>query len=210
MKLVLGDLHHVNNPDLSYSVYALASPDAYARVHTADDAVATVGARVQKSLGNFGIGSFYEHSLEYGDVFNSLQFQANDFNGYIGYSYQTKGLQVQPLLTVGYRLADLASQDRVLYTLKADITKDLTEDQKWQLVLTPRVRYYSFSQSTNAGRQDTRWDILAGVTYNITKDLSTTASVQYDTRYSNMSAHNFNNTTFALSLDYSHTYRVDK
>jgi hypothetical protein len=207
LKLSLGNINL--NPMLSYSIYATAGPDAFARVRTADDAAATVGGQIQETIGNFAVGGIYEHDLIYDGVFRTLLFQSDDLTGFVGYGYSNStGLTVKPSFAAAYRFADVSSQERFLFTLKAAVTQQLTKE--WSVFLTPRLRYYAFTESTSAGRRDIRSGAVGGITYNITADLSTTGSIEYDTRSSNTPGKYFNDTVFLASLDYGHTFDFPK
>lgn len=198
----LGDL----DPTTSFSIYASGGPDAFAQVRTADDGLATIGGRIQKAFGNFGVGAIYEHSLIYDGIFRTLLFQANDFSAFAGYKYVgPSGLTISPSVMVTYREADLASAERVLFTLKAAITQSLTKDLTF--FLTPRLRYYDFTNGASSGRRDTRPSVISGVTYQLNPDVGVTGSVEYDQRWSNTAGRNFTNTVFLVSLDFSHQYK---
>ncbi len=194
------------DPTTTFSIYANGGPDAFARVREADDGVATAGGKIQKAFGNFGVGGIYEHSLVYDGIFRTLLFQVNDFSAFAGYKFVgPAGLTISPSVMVTYREADLASAERVLYTLKAAITQDLTKDLT--LFLTPRLRYYEFTNGTASGRRDTRPSVVTGLTYQFNPDVGVTGSVEYDQRWSNTAGRNFTNTVFLVSLDFSHLYK---
>jgi hypothetical protein len=106
---------------------------------------------------------------------------------------------------VTYREADLASAERVLYTLKVAVTKSLTKDLT--LFLTPRLRYYEFTSGATSAQRDTRPSVITGLTYQLNPDLGLTGSVEYDQRWSNTAGRNFTNTVFLVSLDFSHQYK---
>jgi hypothetical protein len=193
------------SPTLSYSIYASTAPDAYARVKAADDAAAIVGGKIVKAICDYKIGAIYEHSLTYDGVFRSLLFQADDFSGFVGYAHKNAaGFTFAPSAMTTYRAADLASAERVVVTVKAEMQQDLTKSLS--AFLTPKIRYYGYTAGTASGRRDTYPSLLGGLTYAADKDWGVTASVEYDQRWSNVLSANFTNTIFLLSLDFTHTY----
>jgi hypothetical protein len=192
------------SPTFNYSVYANVGPDIFGRVRTADDGLAVVGGKLQQKFGNLGIGAVYEHGLTYDGVFRTLLFQSDDFTGFVGYTYSSGPFSAVPSFSITYRYADLTSQERFLYTLKAVISQNLTKDLT--LSLTPRLRYYDYTAGTSVGRRDTRGGAILGLTYSIIPHLSTTGSVEYDTRTSNTAGKSFNDTIFLISLDYAQVF----
>jgi len=200
----LGDLDKTT----SYSIYAAGNPDAYTRVVTADDGVATFGGRIDQAqiLGNFSAGAIYNHSLLFNGLYKSLLFQANDFSGYIGYTYENKaaGFSVVPSFMTTYRLADVAAQDRFLFTLKAAITQALSKSLS--ITVTPTLRYYDFTDGTAAGKRNTLPSIVGAITYKLNKDVSLSGSIEYDRRWSNRAGNNYEDLVFLASVNFAHAY----
>jgi hypothetical protein len=191
----------------SYSVYVNGGPDAFARVQTANDALAVAGGKFQKTFRNFAVGAIYERALVYDGVFRSLLYQANDFSGYVGYGYDNgAGLTIKPSFLTTYRSADVSSAERFSYTLKADIQQNLTKNVL--VFFTPKLKYLAYTAGISSGKRNTDPSILGGLTYNISDDLSLTASVEYDRQWSNVAGNNFANTIFLLSADFGHTYEL--
>jgi hypothetical protein len=193
------------NSTTSYSIYASGGPDIFSRIQTANDALATLGGKFQRQFGDFAVGAIYEHGLIYDGVFKTLLFQADDFTAYAGYKYSNDtGLTVKPSISAAYRLSDQASAQRFLATLKAELQQSLTKELS--LFLTPKLRYYAFTDGISVGRRDTRPSILGGFTYSINDDVSVTTSAEYDRRWSNVTGKDFQNFVFLVSLDYGHTF----
>ena len=140
-------------------------------------------------------------------IFRSLLFQANDFSAFMGYQYRNgAGLVVQPSFMTSYRVADLVSQDRFLFTLKTDFLQSLTKDLS--LILTPKLKYFVFTSGTAAGKRETLPSISGGLTYNINADLSVTTSVEYDRRWSNRAGNDYKDLILLVSLDFGHIYNT--
>jgi hypothetical protein len=201
LQFIVGDL---KSTTLNYSIYANAGPDIYGRVRTADDGAAAVGGNIQQTVNNFAVGGTYEHGLYYDGVFNTFLFPADDFTGYVGYGYTNGALAIKPSISASYRVSDVIAQERLLTTLKAIISDSLITD-KLTLSVIPRLRYYAYTEGTNAGRRDTRAGAVVKLQYLLAQDLSTSGSVEYDSRSSNTAGKSFNDTVFLISLDYSHT-----
>lgn len=193
---------------LGYSIFAYVNPEPYWRVHAADGGFATLGGRVDKDLGNnFRTGAIYEHNWVFDGVFRSLAFQADDFSGFIAYSYgnlRTDGYSIQPSFKTTYRLADIASQDRFLFTLKAVLTKALTKELSF--ALTPSLKYYVFTDGIAAGKQNIWPSLLGELNYSLSRDVSLGGSVEYDRRWSNRAGSDFTNWIFLASVTFGHTY----
>ncbi|WP_140978003.1 hypothetical protein [Bradyrhizobium guangdongense] len=194
------------DPTLLYSIYLAGNPDAYRRVTVADDGVATLGGRLDKILDAFSVGAIYNHTLAFDGIYRAVSFQADDFSGYVGYTYQNKpaGLKISPSVSAAYRFSDLATQERLLVTMKAEIRQALAD--KLTLIVTPSFKYYSFTSGTAAGKRNVLPSIVGALSYSINDDVSVGASVEYDRRWSNRIGSDFDNVIFLASVTFGHTY----
>ncbi len=192
---------------LGYQIYFYSNPEPYRRVHAAEDAAETFGARFDKTLDkNFSTGAYYEHTFIFNGLYQSTAYQANDFAGFVGYTYEDKkaGFSFAPVLTAAYRAADDVSQDRFSLKLKADITQKLPDN--WKVTVTPGLRYYGFTDGTNAGAWTLLSFLVAELDYNINDDVALGWSVEFDRQRSNVAANNFTNVIFLASISFGHTY----
>ena len=195
------------DPSLKYQTYFFSNPEPYWRVHAAEDASEIFGARIDKTLqNNFSTGAYYEHGFVFNGLYNSVAFQANDFAGFVAYTYVDKvaGLTVVPTFTTTYRLADDVSQDRVVFNLKATIIQQLTD--KWSLMLLPILKYYAYTDGTNAGKRNLYPSALVELDYSLNNDVTLGGSIEYDRQWSNFAASNFTNVTFLVSVTFGHRY----
>jgi len=196
-------------PGLTYQTYFYSNPEPYWRVHAAEDAAETFGARVDKALNNnFSTGAYYEHTFAFDGVFRSLSYRANDLAGFVAYKYldSAAGLTVVPTFTTTYRTADDVSRDRFVFNLKATIIQQLT--QKWSLMFLPIVKYYVYTDGTNAGRRDLFPSALIELDYSLNNDVTLGASIEFDRRLSNFAAGNFSNVIFLVSATFGHRYEL--
>jgi hypothetical protein len=195
------------NPGLTYQTYFFSNPEPYWRVHAAEDAAETLGARIDKKLNsNFSAGAYYEHTVAFNGVYQSVAYQANDFAGFVAYRYvdTAAGLTVVPTLTTTYRLADDVSQDRFVLNLKATIIQLLAN--KWSLMFLPVLKYYAYTDGTNAGTRSIRPSALVELDYGLNNDVTLGASIEYDRQWSNRATSNFTNVIFLVSATFGHRY----
>lgn len=194
-------------PNLTYSLYASGGFDKYATRGDADSTFAALGASLRRRWGPFHIGASYERSRAYDGIFGPFLYTAHDVSASAGYNYIGPGtrLKIRPGMTVAHRSADDPSAQRFVYSFKVDIEHRLVE--RWWLTLTPRVRFYHFTSSTNAGRQDTLSSISGGLRYSFNDDLSLSATAGYETRTSTKDDKRFDNFGAGASIDFS--YNLD-
>ena len=134
-----------------------------------------------------------------------LGFSGQRFSGFVGYTYKgDAGFSVAPSFKATYRLADLTSQDRFLFTLKAAITQQLTKT--WSFALTPALKYYVYTDGTAAGKQNIYPSVLGELDYSLSADVTLGGSVEYDRQWSNRTGNDFTNWLFLASVTFGHTY----
>jgi len=156
---VLGNL----SPTVSYSAYVSGGPDVFSRIQIAMMRQLLWAAASRRRSETSVLGAIYEHSLVYDGIFRSLLFQVNDVSGFMGYQYSAGGgLVVQPSFMTTYRFADLVSQDRFLFTLKADV--GAIADEGPQSSADSQIEVLRFYERTGAGRRETLPSISGGLT----------------------------------------------
>jgi len=89
--------------------------------------------------------------------------------------------------------------ERNLFRFKVDLERKVAD--RWWVFATPSLRVYDYV----SGRLDDIYAITTGLRYDITRDVSLTSSVGYESRNSSSSSRNFNNMVVGLSLDFSYT-----
>ena len=189
---------------LAYQVYIGGYPDGYSRIFSANDGNTTLGARLDKTLGAFMISGFYESNWIFDGIYRNELFRADDFAGYVGYTYQYKDLTVVPSFTTFYRLADDITQNRWLFLLKAQATLDLSK--QLSISFTPAARYYVFTDGISQGKQNFFPSAVAAITYKLNGDVSLVGSLEYDRRWSNRAGNDFTDVIFLASVNFGHNY----
>jgi hypothetical protein len=194
-------------PHLHYSLYASGGFDKFAVVQDSDGTLATLGASLTRRWGDFRLGGSFERSHAYDGVFGPFLYNANDVSIYARYNFRipSQNLQIKPGISISTRLTDdPPSANRLLYNARVEFERKLPG--RWWFIVTPRVRYYNYSDAQNAGRRDTIASISAGLRYEINKDVSLSAGLGYEARKSNVPGKDFNNFTAGASIDFSHIF----
>jgi hypothetical protein len=188
--------------DIGYSVYINGGTDVYSRITEADGSLSTHGAKITKKVDNWLFGASFDRNLFFDGMFREFLFVGNDFTAFAQYKFVAGSLTVKPTVSAGYRIADLSSQDRGLFSGKVDVEYTLTK--MWAAVGTGRLRYYVFTEGTNDGRRDLLATGSAGLKYNISDDVTLTATVGFERRFSNVAIREYTNFTALSSLDFSY------
>lgn len=199
------------DPTLNYSIYVYSAPEGYWRVHLAEGAGQTAGARVQKIFGDFVVGGIYEHNWIIDGIYRRVVFQANDFSVFAGYAYgdvYRDGYSIEPSAKLTYRLADVMNQTQVILNVKSVFTWALDADRKWLFALTPSLRYYSYVDGLVEGKRNTRPNLLSELTYRIDDNVSLTGSMTYDRRWSNRIGLDYTNWLFLASVNFGKRYNL--
>jgi hypothetical protein len=194
-------------PHLHYALYASGGFDKFAAVRDSDGTLATLGASLSRRWGDFRLGGSFERSHAYDGIFGPFLYNANDVSIYARYNFRipSQNLQIKPGLSISARLTDdPPSAKRLFYNFRVEFERKLTD--RWWFNVTPRVRYYNYSDAQNAGRRDTIASISAGLRYEISKDVSLSGGIGYEARKSNVPGKDYNNLTVGASIDFSHIF----
>ena len=195
-----GDLR----PDISYSFYAATSVDRYLQEQDNTGSTIAFGGQVTKKWGPLQLGAVYDRNYGYDQDYRTLNSINNDFGVFLRYHYSNAAadFRIRPGIAITARLDEFFTLQRNLYNFKIDFEKKLLD--RWWLILTPRVRFYDYSD-TQAGRQDLIASISTGIKYEINQDMNFTTTIGYESRRSNTPDKNYKNLFVGASLDFSFT-----
>ena len=120
-----------------------ATGNRYMRLRDDDGSFAAVGGSVTRRWGNFSGGISYEHGYNYDRFFSQNFSTPNDFDVFLRYGYRpSEHLRITPRVSYATRFDDNWSLERHTLNLKVDVEQRITG--RWWLVMTPRLRYYTF------------------------------------------------------------------
>lgn len=190
--------------DVRYSLYASSGVDQYERIVGSNFSAATAGFELKQRFGAFEVGGSIERNYFY-DGFYTQQFDtANDFSLFLRYAYvnSAETAKVRPSMTFTTRTSDNFTVQRDLFNFKVDLERKIADG--WWAFLTPRLRVYDFV-NRQSGRIDVISSISTGLRYDVTKDISLTSGVGYESRTSGVSGRNYNSMIVGVSLDFSYT-----
>ena len=193
-------------PDLSYSFYASGGFEKYPFRQDADNTYASLGTSLTRRWGPLSAGVSYERNYAFDGIFGQYLYASNDVGIYSSYHWTdpAKIVRLKPGFSMSRRFADDPSEDSFVYSFKLDAERKVAE--RWWLTLTPRVRRQHFLGSENDGRVDTIYSISTGARYTISDHFQISAGIGYDHRESTAETKRYDNFSFGVSLDFSHTF----
>jgi hypothetical protein len=189
--------------DVRYSFYGSTGDDKYDRITSSDFSAATAGFDVKQRFGAFEVGGSIERNYFYDGIYNKQFDTANDFSLFLRYAYVNSAgtAKVRPSMAFTVRTGDDFSVKRDLFNFKVDFERKIADG--WWVFLTPRLRVYDYV-NRDSGRNDVISSASVGLRYDITKDISLTSGIGYESRTSGLSGHNYNGMIAGVSLDFSY------
>jgi len=188
--------------DFVYSLYANTTGDQDIKLTDEDTTQAAAGLQISRTWGAFRLGASYERTNYYNSIYGSQLNSANDMQVFARYNYMNPDgdVRITPSFSVTTRTDDHFTVERNLFRFRADFEHRLG-GSNWWVFAVPSLRIYDYT----SGRLDDIYSIATGLRYEITRDVSLTSSVAYESRVSSQPGRNYTNMIVGLSLDFSYT-----